>query len=220
MSGFTFGLNLTNKNCPTSFPCGNMLGCGVSSLGCGVQGWSAKPIGSQSQTGPVTQSVRGADRAFLRRGFGTNRWRYERSPTFCSGPWRGTGECSSYIIVGRSSSSDRVFMNQTPFRLSMLAGDPYGTINESPMASMKGPNQVARSGISYGVLPRSNGGSTRANGDAGWTGNSRWVYDGSDYARYKKLKAMSQNYNDSSFGGDQHNASQQAIAAARRGFSR
>ena len=88
------------------------------------------------------------------------------------------------------------------------------------MASLKGPNQVTRSGISYGVLPRSNGGSTRANGDAGWTGNSRWVYDSSDYSRYKKLKAMSQNYNDSSFGGDNHNSSQVALAAARRGLRR
>ena len=220
MSGFTLGLDLTNKNCPTSFPCGNMLGCGVSSLGCGTAGWSAKPIGSQSQTGPVTQSARGADRAFLRRGFGTNRWRYEAAPSYCTGALRATGKCRSAKKPYGRSAGDRVFMNQTPFRLSMLAGDPFGTINESPMAALKGPNQVTRSGISYGVLPRSNGGSTRATGDAGWTGNSRWVYDSSDYARYKKLKAISQNYNDSSFGGDQHNASQQEIAASRRGFSR
>ena len=90
-SGYTLDLSLTNRRCPATFPCGNMMGCGVSSLGCGTYGWSAKPIGSQSQTGPITQSARGADRAFLRRGFGTNTMKTGKflgigggSPSVCS----------------------------------------------------------------------------------------------------------------------------------------
>ena len=240
MSGYTldFTLPRTNRRCPTTFPCGNMLGCGVSSLGCGTQGWSAKPIGSQSQTGPVTQSARGADRAFLRRGFGTNTMKGAvSSPAGSGGPGAGSPTlCASnkgnyfenvfsrgaYCLradVGSDPNFTFHYVNQTPFRLSMLAGDPFGSINEAVLPTLYAPNQVARSGISFGVLPRSNGGGL-SSGNATYTGNPKWVYDSSDYMRYKKLKAMSQNYNDSSFGGDQHNASQQAIAAARRGFSR
>ena len=43
-----------------------------------------------------------------------------------------------------------------------------------------------------------------------FSGNPRFVYDGSDYARFKKLQAINRNYNDITFGGDQHSASQQA----------
>ncbi len=204
MSGYTLDLTLTNRRCPSTFPCGNMLGCGVSSLGCGTYGWSATPIGSQSQTGPVTQSARGADRLFLRKGFGTNKWYYTHAPTYC---------------IGRNSSTCFNLKKQTPFRVAFIAGDPFGTINESPHPDFPAPNQVTRSGISYGVLPRSNGGGLHT-GSAGYSGNPKWVYDSSDYSRFKKLKAMSQNYNDSSFGGDKHNASQVAISAARRGLRR
>ena len=250
MSGYTLDLSLTNRRCPTTFPCGNMLGCGVSSLGCGAQGWSAKPIGSQSQTGPITQSARGADRAFLRRGFGTNTMKTGKygprsggSPSVCSSLppdylsiwylsatttgkpplptcWRNTeAEINAQAVASGQFGKGATLVNQTPFRLSMLAGDPFGSINQAVLPTLYAPNQVARSGISYGVLPRSNGGGL-STGNATYTGNPKWVYDSSDYMRYKKLRAMSQNYNDSSFGGDQHHASQVAISAARRGFSR
>ena len=39
------------------------------------------------------------------------------------------------------------------------------------------------------------------------TTNVRFVADSSDYATYKKNRAINQNYNDNSFGGDQHNGS-------------
>ena len=212
MSGYTLDLTLSNRRCPATFPCGNMLGCGVSTLGCGAAGWSAKPIGSQSQTGPVTQSARGADRLFLRKGFGTNKWLYAAAPTFCA----NRSDTASAATCRAAGSN---LQRQTPFRVAFIAGDPFGTINEAPRPEFPAPNQVARSGISYGVLPRSNGGGLHT-GSAGYTGNPKWVYDSSDYSRFRKLKAMSKNYNDSSFGGDQHNASQVAISAARRGFSR
>ena len=48
--------------------------------------------------------------------------------------------------------------------------------------------------------------------------NVKWVYDSSDYTRYLKQKAVNLNYNDLTFGGDQSNASQVAVKAARRGF--
>jgi hypothetical protein len=48
------------------------------------------------------------------------------------------------------------------------------------------------------------------------TCNGRFVYDGSDYIRFKKNQAVNRNYNDLSFGGDQSNASQVAVSAAQR----
>jgi hypothetical protein len=48
------------------------------------------------------------------------------------------------------------------------------------------------------------------------TCNVKYVYDSSDYIRYLKQKAVNQNYNDYSYGGDQSNASQVAWKAIRR----
>lgn len=48
------------------------------------------------------------------------------------------------------------------------------------------------------------------------TCNGRYVYDSSDYIRFKKNQAVNRNYNDISFGGDQNNASQVAQRAIKR----
>ena len=48
------------------------------------------------------------------------------------------------------------------------------------------------------------------------TCNVKFVYDSSDYVTYLKQKAMVKNFNDSTFGGDQSNASQSSIRAIRR----
>jgi len=46
--------------------------------------------------------------------------------------------------------------------------------------------------------------------------NVKYVYDGSDYTRYVKLRATNRNYNDRSNGGDDCSASQSAARAIRR----
>lgn len=48
------------------------------------------------------------------------------------------------------------------------------------------------------------------------TCNVKFVYDGSDYIRFRKNQAMNRNYNDRSFGGDDFKASQSAIRHVRR----
>lgn len=50
------------------------------------------------------------------------------------------------------------------------------------------------------------------------TCNGRYVYDGSDYVRYKKQLAVNNNYNNLSNGGDNFSGAQSAIRAVRRGF--
>jgi len=48
-----------------------------------------------------------------------------------------------------------------------------------------------------------------------WSGNQKWVYDGSDYIKFKKLQAKNKNFNDISWGGDRNYASQVALARVR-----
>jgi hypothetical protein len=48
------------------------------------------------------------------------------------------------------------------------------------------------------------------------TCNVKFVYDGSDYTRFKKNQAVNRNYNDRSFGGNDYNTSQSAIRHVRR----
>ena len=48
------------------------------------------------------------------------------------------------------------------------------------------------------------------------TCNVKYVYDGSDYTKFKKNQAVNRNYNDRSFGGDDYKASQSAIRHVRR----
>ena len=50
---------------------------------------------------------------------------------------------------------------------------------------------------------------------ASWTGNPKYVYDGSDYVKFKKLQANNRNFNDITYGGDRNNASQVAKSRVR-----
>lgn len=97
----------------------------------------------------------------------------------------------------------------TPFRQAYTAGDVAGTVNDRTLEPAS--NQV--NGIapvnSLRKYERSRG--AASGGKSKFTGNPRYVYDSSDYIRYRKLLAKNKNYNDSSFGGDESNASQVAI---------
>jgi hypothetical protein len=80
----------------------------------------------------------------------------------------------------------------------------------------------------FGLRQRFGATSTSCQADIFWTAtqvnpkipsstcNGKFVYDGSDYTRFKKNQAVNQNYNDLSFGGDQSSGSQVAYRAVRR----
>ena len=97
----------------------------------------------------------------------------------------------------------------TPFRQAYNAGDVAGTVDQRTLEPA--PNQV--NGIapvnSLRKYERSRG--AASGGKSLFTGNPRYVYDSSDYIRYRKLVSKNKNYNDLSFGGDESNASQVAI---------
>ena len=46
--------------------------------------------------------------------------------------------------------------------------------------------------------------------------NTKFVYDSSDYIRFRKNQAYNKNYNDRSFGGNEYSGAQSAIRAIRR----
>ena len=61
-----------------------------------------------------------------------------------------------------------------------------------------------------------NYGGVRNNGEAFFTGNPKYVYDSSNYVRFKKLQAVNRNYNDSSYGGENGTTVKQALTRVRR----
>jgi len=96
----------------------------------------------------------------------------------------------------------------TPFRAVNNAGD---LLNRVAYTS-GGSNQVKTGRIRTAANQQGNflGGSIFAKPDG--TGvpsastNVKWVYDGSDYTKFKKQQAVNRNYNDSSYGGSNNGA--------------
>ena len=139
------------------------------------------------------------------------------------------------IIAG---SGGPIALPQTPFRLLMNAADPLGSNNAyvigreagyqegiSPLytnainqvSSTRRASNAAAVRMSGAVpLGNSNDPGPANNGASVWSGNNKWVYDGADYVRFKKLQAKNRNFNDVSWGGDRNNASQTALSRVRR----
>ena len=129
----------------------------------------------------------------------------------------------------------------TPFRAMMNSGDPAGTINKpirvpeslaakitAQLARDRGYNnsskiyfnkinQVSSSKRASNAGWKNLAGSVKTDPTEGsvWCGNPKYVYDGSDYVRFKKLQAQNRNYNDPTFGGDQHSSAQVALSRVR-----
>ena len=145
--------------------------------------------GSKGGSGMVGSSERGADRFILREAFGNHRI---------------IPQVSSPLIIPQAKL--------TPFRRAYHAGDIAGTVNESPSPDLPGSNQV--NGRAVSMLNIKSGG-PHNDGNAGYSGNPKFVYDGADYVRYKKLKAINKTYNDSSFGGNNNNGAYVALNRVR-----
>jgi len=121
-----------------------------------------------------------------------------------------------------SSNPKRII---TPFRAINNAGDLLARENYSCGGSCQTPQ--SRPGM-FGLRQRFGATSNTCQASVTWsanqidvripsgTCNGRFVYDGSDYTRFKKNQAVNQNYNDLSFGGNTSNGSQVAYRAIRR----
>ena len=162
---------------------GNISDTNPSKLGGGVPGFQPGLLGgganSNSGSGMVGSSARSRNRFIMRTAAG----RYMPIAA------------ASGINVGDLAQSRSL----TPFRVAFNAGDLRSAVNTAPAPGMWNANQLGGVGnlrsMVFGI-----GDGTR-NGNALFSGNPRYVYDSSDYIRYKKLGAEVQNYNDKSFGG-------------------
>ena len=166
-------------------------------------------------------SARARDRELLRRGFGNYIIRDQATIT--------TGGATSLVVVQGDGAQ---LINRdgvcggvtgpgilTPFRRAMNAGDPYGTVNMVPNNTLvdRPSNQVqgSRRAANQAAASTAGNGLRTTTGGSAYTGNPRRVYDGSDYTRFKKLQAKNRNFNDPTFGGDDHNASQVPLSRVR-----
>jgi hypothetical protein len=159
----------------------------------GLLGGGAGPDGGSGMTGGGERSI---DRKVLRQAFGNSAKALTNLP----------GGVSPLTLANNGGSISGLFRN------ALSAGDPLGTHNKAAN-SKYGPvsNQVnGVNGISSLGGYKSLADGIRSDGVAAYSGNPRYVYDSSDYIRFKKLMAKNRTYNDSSFGGG-NNASQSAI---------
>jgi hypothetical protein len=121
-----------------------------------------------------------------------------------------------------SSNKSRII---TPFRAVNNAGDLLSRQNYSCGGSCQTPQ--SRPGLK-GLRNHLGSTSNSCRADVFWsalqvnpsipssTCNSKFVYDGSDYIKFKKNQAVNRNYNDRSFGGNDSSAQQSAYRAIRR----
>ena len=101
-----------------------------------------------------------------------------------------------------------------PFRTAYNAGDvKTNSIVATDIKYGRESSQINGNNLSR-VQVRGDG--LNRNGSAMFSGNPRFVYDGSDYARFKKLQAINKNYNDETFGGANNSQSQHAINRVRK----
>ena len=162
-----------------SYPFNSLLGGGVQGLQPKLLGGGA---GSTGGTGMEGGNERGMDRQLLRSAFG-NRALFP-------------GDITSVPLIDANSGL-------TPFRKAMNAGDIAMTYNSNPSSRLPGSNQLNNQWV---TRIHANRDGINNNGGALYSGNPKYVYDGSDYARYKKLRAINKNYNDLSFGGANNGA--------------
>jgi hypothetical protein len=146
--------------------------------------------------GNAIQNLQVLERSRLRRAFGNSRiaLTYPVGPHGASALWASS--------TGRAKT--------TPFRVAFNGGDPNGTTNTYTSTKYgKESNQVTRGSLGR-LSSLKLGDSVRQSNSkegAAWSGNVKFVYDSSDYTRYKNLRAHNRNYNDKNrAGGEQPNS--------------
>ena len=148
----------------------------VSKLGGGVPGRQTSLIGGSANSNSWSGMSGGSERSSTRH-FLTN----------------AAGRPSVITRSGITMSNSGL----TPFRKIFNAGDLLGTNNEGPHPNLPKINQVNTVGAS---MLFANGGSV-VTGGSGFTGNPKFVYDSSDYIKFKNKTSQLKTYNDKSFGG-------------------
>lgn len=116
---------------------------------------------------------------------------------------------------GGSNVSPALYKNNVlgPFRTAINGGDVVtrniSTTNKKygRESNQVNGNNVSRINANYGGIDRS--------GEAMYAGNPKYIYDGSDYTRFRKLQAINRTFNDKSYGGAENNQTQSILRHVR-----
>ena len=115
-----------------------------------------------------------------------------------------------WVMTGNSVNNKKKSIQwpQTPFRVAINAGDLLMRQNGEDGSGggsqqVKGSVGPGQTRYTRGARPNQGGAVNKGNGASG---NQHWVYDSSDYIKYKRLLAKNKNYNDISFGGSNNGA--------------
>jgi hypothetical protein len=111
--------------------------------------------------------------------------------------------------TGRFNGRNRVV---TPFRAVTNSGDFLGRVEYT----CGGPNPTNADKPGWKSRIRNMLSNCDGSGVPASSCNVKFVADSSDYSRFKKNRAINQLYNDSTFGGDQSNASYAPLMGVRR----
>ena len=103
----------------------------------------------------------------------------------------------------------------TPFRLATNAGDPLSRKNYSCGGAIQ--SFQSRPGM-FGLKYRLGHNSYECDGTGipASSGNGKYVYDSSDYTRYRRQFVTNKNYNDLSNGGNDNSSQQVKFRSVRR----
>lgn len=141
--------------------------------------------GSKGSSGMVGGSARGEARIILRQAFGNSRRVWGSN---------GVGQGTSPLNTPNPLCGQ--------FRAAYSAGDIITPLTGGGQAANQRygfiSNLVSGNGAAWNTV---NHGGIHT-GQATYVGNPKYVYDSSDFIKYKKIKALGKTYNDSSFGGD------------------
>ena len=209
----------------------------------GLLGGGAGVAGGTGMTG---SSIRGRSRSILRGAFGNQSLiNYNLSRSFTFAPLTGYKGMYGSLLKNKKTSITpfraamnagdvNVTMNKNPYN-RLLYKDSDGDVVHSVAVPSNQVNNVRRA--SLGGYKRLGGAVKTVNyskkffddkqgaADGGewsdttgslWSGNQKYVYDSSDYIRFKKLQAKGRNYNDKSFGGPAKGQSSSELVALGR----
>ena len=161
----------------TSHFCFRINPMGRSKLGGGIPGVQPKLIGGGGGVAGGTGMVGGNERAIARS--------------------RNRDTMNTPCFLASVLPSTTTMPRATPFRIAMNAGDALGTFNKGPIYQLGPTNQL--SGVRGNLMHYRKDGTH--DGSAAYTGNQKFVYDSSDYTRFRSQQAKLRTYDDLSFGG-------------------
>ena len=171
---------------------GSKTNNGLPSLGGGIRGIMPQPVIDHDNSDEFAQT-----RMTLREAWNTSSANGSAYPKRMVGPFRAVNNAGDLLSRQNYSCGGTCQSFQSRPGLKGLR-QRFGSISNACTADV-----VYSSNQLNPAVPAS-------------ACNTKFVYDSSDYIRFRKNQAYNKNYNDISFGGNEYSGAQSAIRAIRR----